>query len=406
MTNANDCKDQIDELLNFPNQLWLLGAGISKEAGIPLMHPLTAKVEVNLDGEQKTLFQAIRTDLPEDGHVEHILSHLGDYIALAERSAKATIVLEDETYTLEDLRELHRAVQSQIREIVRFGYRPEEGEDRPEQTGTRDEPIVRIDDHLKFVTTLFSRSRAGMENRPPLRFFTTNYDTLLEDALALLQIPIIDGFSGGAVAYWNPNEEYRQLRRQTRSRKVLAAIYKLHGSSDWIQSNRESSVFRLRDLAPYQLKEHRELLIYPQATKYRATQRDPFAALLSEFRSELCGEGERVLIACGYSFGDEHINEEIQLAMRASENSLTLLAFTHQDEQQVAESDQGLPETLVHWLRDTESSWKKRLIVVGSHGVYHGSLDNSLPLADDQPRDWWTFQGLTRLLETGLGSEL
>lgn len=35
---------QLDEFLSRPNQMWLLGAGVSRDAGIPLMYALTHRV--------------------------------------------------------------------------------------------------------------------------------------------------------------------------------------------------------------------------------------------------------------------------------------------------------------------------------------------------------------------------
>jgi hypothetical protein len=62
MTESLQYQKQIDELLNLPQQMWLLGAGISKDAGIPLMYPLTDRVEAILKGDDKLVFEAIRKE--------------------------------------------------------------------------------------------------------------------------------------------------------------------------------------------------------------------------------------------------------------------------------------------------------------------------------------------------------
>src|SRR5690606_15386285 len=144
------------------------------------------------------------------------------------------------------------------------------------------------------------------------------------------------------------------------------------------------------------------LLIYPQATKYQVTQRDPFASLFTEFRRALNVSTPSVLCICGYSFGDEHINEEIERAMRQVPNTLTLLAFCHQrkDENGNIAANEGLPASLADWLnRGTE--WSKRIIVAGRHGFYRGSLENQLPDAVTKEVPWWTFGGLIDFLERG-----
>ena len=77
---------------------------------------------------------------------------------------------------------------------VRFGYRAGVGETL-EQVGTLQTPLVDIEPHRHFVRELFRR-RANLEGRSQVGFISTNYDTLLEDALALEHRTAIDGFSG------------------------------------------------------------------------------------------------------------------------------------------------------------------------------------------------------------------
>lgn len=57
--NFDECCKTIDEHLNKSHQIWLLGAGISKDAGIPLMFPLTDEVEARLKEDHKTWFKAV-----------------------------------------------------------------------------------------------------------------------------------------------------------------------------------------------------------------------------------------------------------------------------------------------------------------------------------------------------------
>jgi hypothetical protein len=102
-------------------------------------------------------------------------------------------------------------------------------------------------------------------------------------------------------------------------------VFKLHGSIDWFMSS-EDAVVRLREGAGYPPDAPGRLLIYPQATKYEATQRDPFARLFAAFRAALASDRQALLAVCGYSFGDEHVNEEIERALRRRGNQLTLVA--------------------------------------------------------------------------------
>jgi len=83
--------ENLKQLLNSPSrQNWIFGAGISYESKIPLMYPLTDRVEKIINdsasADEKAILVSLKSDLSEDSHVEHYLSHLGDLLAIAERS--------------------------------------------------------------------------------------------------------------------------------------------------------------------------------------------------------------------------------------------------------------------------------------------------------------------------------
>ncbi|HCH6763233.1 TPA: SIR2 family protein, partial [Klebsiella pneumoniae] len=211
----------------------------------------------------------------------------------------------------------------------------------------------------------------------------TNYDTLLEDALALNRIPYWDGFSGGAVAY--RSYQYGQIEPMNDAK---AHIIKMHGSIDWFQ-NDDGSLWRVRDRDTYPIKNNR-VLIYPQSTKYIATQKDPFSAQFDLLRKSLNSLSYHVLIVCGYSFGDEHINQEINLSLSNPNNKTVLLAFCE-------EVDNKIPEVLDVWRC---SDWGERVYVATQNGLYVGS--KSPIKRKDEYDDWWTFSGMTKVLKEGV----
>ena len=267
----------------------------------------------------------------------------------------------------------------EIRDTLRWGYVHSE-EPKKIRIGTPKEPIVEIQSHMEFVDVLFNLLRAGREHRvPPIDFFTTNYDTLIEDALALQSIPYIDGFVGGAVAYWNPSTlkigDVQGLKNEAR-------VVKLHGSIDWSQAS--DRVFRTRVLDAYPTSQ-RDLLIYPQALKYDLTKREPFDSMFQQFRDALNRSEPQVLCVCGFGFGDEHINQELYNALSKEGSQLTLIVFTEHTEQ--------IPSI---WQHDF---FGERVYVFAREGLWHGSSQLASPNRNEC-RNWWTFRGMTHLLRT------
>ncbi|MEZ8304144.1 SIR2 family protein [Vibrio splendidus] len=380
-----DLLAQIEEHLKWNEQSWLLGAGISYDAKLPLMYPLTNKVRKDLEMNNKGLFEKIITplfdELPEHCHIEHILSHLGDYAALAERSKKKKIDIMGKEITLDELEETHHSILDSISNVIRCGY-VEDNKGTTVEEGSLSKPIVDIDTHLEFINVLFNHASAGIyERRKAVNLFTTNYDTLLEDALALNKISYWDGFSGGAVAH-----RTQRYGDPVPSEGQRANVIKMHGSIDWFLCDK-GYVWRVRDNDLYP-KVDRRVLIYPQATKYIATQQDPFSAQFDLFRKTLNSQNSNVLAVCGYSFGDDHINNEIEFALSKDENKTVLVAFL--------ECRNDIPSCLEKWRR---SSFGSRILIASLQGLYVGERG---PLKRKNGDDyWWTFKGVTSTLKNG-----
>lgn len=389
MDKFDELLEQLQKLLDGSIQNWLFGAGISVESNIPLMYPLTERVKTlvmeEVDDVPKQIYTALVGDLPEDSHIEHILSHIGDLIALADRSRDKNAQFAGETFSIDQLEELYRLLISHVGTCIRYGYRAANAANGDEElVGTAESPIVEIDQHRRFVRALFG-GRANLERRSKISFFTTNYDTLLEDALSMEGKASVDGFIGGAVAYWNPDREFSQ---PTKGGASGNKVVKLHGSVDWSRDESQK-LLRNRYGVKY-LSDPAQILIYPQATKYVETQKDPFAALFAEFRSALKHHEDNVLCVCGYSFGDNHINAEIHAALKDPANRTTLIAF-------VREGEHGLAPPLSEWL--SERGVSAKIFVATNQGLYNGSPDRYEPSGGEL--SWWTFQGMTEFLENG-----
>jgi hypothetical protein len=379
--------EKLREHLDSSRQNWLFGAGISYNSNIPLMIPLTSRVEKIIEESKeekdKEIYEILTTELHEKSHVEHYLSHLGDLIALAERSKTKSSNIGESKFSKDELIHLYKSIIVAIGDTVRYGYSNKDG---TEIVGKADSPIVEIEHHVKFVQAVY-KNRSNLTSRSKLIFFTTNYDTLLEDALALEKFNVTDGFSGGAIGYWNPKDEFSE--HPNRPNNCL--LYKLHGSIDW-QKDEFKRLVRVRYGTKY-LANKSDIMIYPQATKYVETQKDPFSYLFSGFRNALNSSDDNVLITCGYSFGDEHINTEIEAALSSRSNRTTLIAFV----QEVQEEAQKINKTLDSWITNPE--FGNRIYVAGQKGIYYNSI-KPIKSSDNKDLNWWTFSGLTNFILT------
>ena len=402
MSDSIDIAEQFEKHIVSPKQTWLLGAGVSFQSNIPLMGALTDRVlfvakskSLGKDKIAQNIIEFVSNDIPDTSNIEDFLSHLGDLISIAERSITTKVNLDGEYVDKDKLRYVHQVLLELIADTVRWGYKPAALDENgrcvsQEETGSKGNSIVTINEHEKFIEAIFGSVRAGLEVvRSPVEFFTTNYDTLLEDALALNKIVYADGFAGGGVAFWSgKNYEHRPLDQ--------AIVTKLHGSIDWHRKNEgEAHLFRVRDGDTYP-GEGGIVMIYPQATKYMNAQRDPFAELFQRFRQRLENSVGQVLLVCGYSFSDEHINAEIEMALCTPESQLTVVAFSN-------EHGGKLPDVLESWRNDPH--WGKKVFVAGSQGLYQGSSGPFFQLPGVE-RDWWTFSGVTDLLSNGLPADV
>lgn len=274
---------------------------------------------------------------------------------------------------------------------MRWGYIPASGASA-EQVGKPGNPIVNIEHHRRFVRALYKVNRAGLdERRDAIQFVTTNYDTLIEDALALELIPYLDGFAGGAVAAWDEHS----FRLMAGGPTTKAAITKLHGSIDWYRSGAENGrVFRVRhdDSYPDRSSAIGNVVIYPQSTKYMASREDPFGFMFQRFRELLSQERQQVLFVCGYSFGDDHIDAIIEHHLLNIDSKTTLIALS-----------KSRTAKLKAW---GESNAGERIFILAEDGLYRGNSGPFFPPTAAVARDWWTFEGTTSLLENGLPADI
>lgn len=385
MKDFDEGVEEVLKLLETNVQVWLMGAGVSFDAKIPLMYQLTERVAALVQPPHDDLLKHLREDLPANAHIEHVLSHLGDLIAIASRGKRGKASLGGKEFDVAALTELHAVVIRHIAETVRYGYKSAVG-GAPEEIGSLENPIVEVLHHKAFMDALFA-GRANLESRSRVIFATTNYDTLIEDALSLSKRRVFDGFSSGGIGFWTGHRAEDLESLSPRSHQVI----KLHGSVDWLRAQ-DGTLMRTRYGTNY-LSTLEDTLIYPQATKYVETQKDPFAELFGTFRRVLHSPASHVLCIVGYSFGDEHINLEIEDALLREGNKTNVIAFVREEN---SPGGAKLPDRLSEW---QSGPFKSRVYVATDKALYAGGQRLVDGAAVDLP--WWTFSGLTSFLRTG-----
>lgn len=364
--------ERLEELLSQNGKAVLLGAGCSFCAGLPLTAQLTKKALTSdkLTKESKAILQAIHDNFAgakPAAHIEDFLSELVDWLAIASRRAnrKASstkVVIKGTEYSVTELTEAIEQIKLAIAQQI--------------------DQCVDISVHRRFTAALHQPMRPGKAGfSQPVDYLVMNYDTLIEDALALSKIPYSDGMAGGVTGWWEPSMfDHKNLD---------ARVYKLHGSINWQELADSTIPHRIATRVKSNGDESKRILIWPASTKYRETQLDPYAQLMARAREVLNpSQGvQRVLLIAGYSFGDSHINLEIERGLRASRGNLTIIAFISDDE---PTGDVAL------WHKDPEI--KEQVLIFANKGFFH---------ADDTRKSkadllWWKFEHITTILEGGL----
>ena len=365
--NFTAALNDFDELLTQSGKAFLLGAGCSKCAGVPLTAELTAKTLESelLNPTTKEILVSIEKlfEGAVGANIEDYLSELVDLVAIAERRGARgatidTASLNGVDYSAISLKDAVDQIKKAIVKVI--------------------DVEVDLEVHWKFIQAVHRPSRPGRTvTARPVDYLVLNYDTLIENALAIEKLYYADGMNGGNSAWWDAT---------TYAMNGLAArVLKLHGSIDWSEMSGDPLPRRIAKNLTLPTGSERKVLIWPASTKYSETQRDPYAQLSSLARSVLRPESGRqtVLTVCGYSFGDAHINIEIEGALRESGGELTLVAFTFDEE----------PVAALKRLHEDESI-TDQVRIYARRGFFHGATTATSNI--DLP--WCKFENITRLL--------
>ena len=141
-----------------------------------------------------------------------------------------------------------------------------------------------------------------MARQYPVEIFTLNYDILFELALEAERVPIFDGFVGSYQPFFHPDS----LRhREWAPGEYYTRLWKMHGSVTWRKEVIDGRMRVIRG-SPDQTGE----MILPSFEKYDESRQQPYVAF-AERLVRFLELDDALLIVCGFSFGDQHINNLI-----------------------------------------------------------------------------------------------
>ena len=261
---------------------FLFGAGTSKEAGYPLMGDLTKTVVSNLHPVLKTT-------------LDEILTAKG----LTYNPAAGTPNIE----ILSDL----------VTEYFVTTQEPKYGDLESDIRKLKVDVILSVTDpdlthHVRFLEALKRRAHGTSST---VTILTTNYDVLFELAAGEVGVRVETGFDGPLRRQFDPTvfdlvRGTVDKKRFTPRSELHVNIIKLHGSVSWLKHGGRvfESGLDLRSVTP------ERALVLPRRRKVMDTLVEPFDQLFTR-ASRTLGANCQFVVACGFSFSDKHINDQL-----------------------------------------------------------------------------------------------
>lgn len=164
----------------------------------------------------------------------------------------------------------------------------------------------------------------GIPRAQPVEIFTPNYDLLVEQALESHRVPYFDGFVGAKEAFFDLTSMEEDVTLPAHCLPVRwSRLWKLHGSINWwgrYEGGDKKTLKVVRSSIGKPIEGDRQM-IYPSHLKYDESRRLPYLAMLDRLKNVLA-RGQAVLVTCGYSFADQHLNEVIFQGLRSNPTAI------------------------------------------------------------------------------------
>ena len=261
---------------------FLFGAGTSKEAGYPLMGDLTKTVVSNLHPVLKTTLDEILT---AKGLTYNPAAGTPNIEILSDLVTEYFVTTQEPKYG-----DLESDIRKLIVDVILSVTDPD------------------LTHHVRFLEALKRRAHGTSST---VTILTTNYDVLFELAAGEVGVRVETGFDGPLRRQFDPTvfdlvRGTVDKKRFTPRSELHVNIIKLHGSVSWLKHGGRvfESGLDLRSVTP------ERALVLPRRRKVMDTLVEPFDQLFTR-ASRTLGANCQFVVACGFSFSDKHINDQL-----------------------------------------------------------------------------------------------
>ena len=171
-----------------------------------------------------------------------------------------------------------------------------------------------LDENNRHHSDFLRKLTARKPSDPRIQLYTTNYDTLFEQAAMQAGLTMIDGFTfSHPRVFSGVNFDYDIVYRERSRIKPdesfipnVFQLFKIHGSVDWHKESDDRIVQKTNVDNP--------CIIYPASDKYESSYEQPYIELIAHLQQTLRKEGT-LLIVIGFGFKDKHIQGIIKEAV-------------------------------------------------------------------------------------------
>ncbi|OQB13433.1 MAG: hypothetical protein BWY15_01730 [Firmicutes bacterium ADurb.Bin193] len=285
--------------------IFLLGAGCSYDATVPISKDMIAKLEELLKTKHEDIYTLYR-------YVKYTMEYGNK---MFER---------DQDFNIESLMVTLHTIASYKKTIYYpfiSGYTNELYEYAGDNFSNIDGLIHIIEEELPNWVTLDSYSSATYyknfgkfqkELTYGIRIFSLNYDLCLEENV---DCKVETGFCDDKA--WDGN----RFNQSENDEETAIYLYKLHGSINWQRKDGQLKTSSKQKIKPD--------IIFGTDVKLQAI--DPYLFYLYEFRKYALLS--KIIITIGYSFNDNHINDLVRQAIVSDETKKLLIVEPTTDEE-------------------------------------------------------------------------